>query len=270
MTNTLQRFVAGGRDIRKSRFAEMKMAAAGVEPMGAWLFNRGDADDVMARRMFSRNRIIGARNAPEDRLVIGAPQVFDDYARFGPGDAILTRISEPLEWTMYAIARSTYPTMGATTNERAQIGGWFGNTANRGSSLIFQSMTALRGITYQNPTTPVLVPADLNVPTSSINKWRVYRMWGADTGIRLKNISGDSATNEPVATPIVGGKAAGRQRFAIGCRLESGVPGSYVGHCDIAGLLLFKGAIGPGAVETAIYAQLGKQIEQLAFTELSV
>lgn len=269
MTNTLQRLVLGGNDVRKAANGDTVIDAE-VDVLGFWLFNKktGEADADAIRRC-SRNRAVGARNYPEDRVVIGTPTVFDDCFRFPSTAAIRTQISEPTEWTMYAVARSTYATMGSTSNERAQIGGWFGNTTNHGSSMIFQSMTVVRGITYQNAGTPAIATADLTVPASSINKWRIYRMWGAASSMRLKNESGDSVSNEPTATSLPDTKINGVQKFAVGARLESGAPSTYIGHCDIAALLLVETAIGPGSTETAIVTQLRNQLSLTALSELA-
>lgn len=271
MANSLQRLVVGGKDIRFAPNGQTRFDA-GITVRGFWLFNQAPGESAGdTRRRCAWNRAPGARNAPEDRVIIGAPTPFSNYWRFTSADALRTQFAELTDTTILVIARSQYATLGSTTAERAHMAGFFGNTQNRGTSLVFNTMSVVRGLTYQNPGTPALAPvADLTMPSNTLDKWRIYRLWTSTSAIRLKNISGDSTTNEPSSISLPDDKVNGLQNFSIGARLENGVPSaSYTAHCDIAGVVLLSGAVGSGADETALSVRLRNQMQLAGLTELS-
>ncbi|MCV9960720.1 hypothetical protein OIU34_02310 [Pararhizobium sp. BT-229] len=270
MANSLQRLVTGGKDVRFAANGRTRIAYG--TPLGFWLFNRFSGESsAAAYKRCVRNRIIGAANKPEDHILIGAPVV--DPAggswRWTAADALVLSLYDIGDFTVYAVARSQYATLGSTAPERAHIAGTFGNTANKGASMVFNSMSQVRGITYQNPTTPEIKTHDVNVPTASVDKWRIYRGYFASSSMRLKNCSLDSTDDEPTATALPDGRILGPQPFSIGARMEGNVVSpNYVGHCDIAALLIMSGAIGT-ADETPIINQMRAQLKLAGIIEMS-
>ncbi|MFN4296812.1 MAG: hypothetical protein ACK4FB_08210 [Brevundimonas sp.] len=213
-----------------------------TDPVFAHVFGQARESDADSILHCSFNMVRGDRGAPADRVVTSAPDVFDGYFRFTPGEAVHGRVRETEAMSWYALVRSSDTDIGSASDARAPFISNFRQAASRGSALYFLTNSAIRAQTYDgagNLTTNVL-----NLPTGTANLWRViswHRYLDAGTWKhRLINHSGDSASvsggNNPTPTSMSNDPAIGAYPIAVGDAF-----GIYTKHADIGGAICFPG-----------------------------
>lgn len=170
--------------------------------LGSWIFGRANPDDAVTRSLCKRNRAPLARNAEGDHQIFGAPIIHDDYWEFrGNLDSLRTTLFLPSQFCGYAVAWSTTPNIGSTSNLRAAIVSSFQNSASRGFTAALWNSTLVRGFGYGPTALPVLKQVDLTTPGTAVP--RLYYFERQPTGgandewrVRVINLSEDSDIDE--------------------------------------------------------------------------
>ena len=236
-----------------------------VLPLRAHVFGAARDTDAASRLHCSHNMAPGARRAPADRRITGAPEVNPAFFRFNPGDSIhgLERETEAFTWLLFM--RSTDTDIGQTSNDRAGAMGNFrqGLSIYRGSSVYALTNSAIRAQTYD--VAGGLVTTVLNLPSTTINFWRLIEVTrfldGGTWKLRVVNHFGDSTAlsggNAPVQ-PLAAAPAIGTYPVAFG------YPGEvWTKHLDMRHGKIYPEALGGGdltdavALARATFAQSG-------------
>lgn len=192
-------------------------------------FGATDAESIL---LSARNRAPGADQS--GITPFGGIEVFANFFRFDGGvDAIRTAITEPLEWTMYIVARSSDTGLGADATARARVAGW--RAAGGADSVIYaNNNTAWRTLAYENPTTPAFKTSDLSIP--SVANFTRFAVRVTTTQVQSFNLSGTGSDSAAVSF------AAARHRGGAPFSIGDGFVDTYLKSVDVHSIELHAAA----------------------------
>lgn len=227
-------------------------AALSANLIGAWLFNLMDDEtqDQAAVRC-SYNRAKGASNDQIDRTYPqNKPTFSTNYARFRNDQLLRTNLEDlPLGGgCVFVVSRCQDTGTGATSNDRAFMVGTFGNGANEGFALEYNSYTAGTVRMVDSNAAGTAVVNQVVTAASDLGKWRLWygetgRVSGSDALLELENLDpADGSSPNPTPTTLVGGRKRGNQTITIGGHISvGGTPYNGAIEKDIALVLIFDG-----------------------------
>lgn len=221
--------------------------------IGAFWFNKRDGEtQESAARRGSFNKAKGAANNAADRRWIGGIATFEsNYARFLNGKPLLTNLPDfgAAGGCVFMVTRTMDTTVGATSNDRAQVLGTYGGNTNKGFGVEFAAVSTsiIRAIDYNTAGTIATNSVDTGTVSTDLQKWRLYyaetgRVSGSDKQLNILNLNpGDGTAPAPAPTVLTGGRSVGTQTWAIGGRIsDSATIYTPAVHKDLALVLIFN------------------------------
>lgn len=224
------------------RFRPKAMAAFNT---GFWMFNQkpGETDEMSAKRCAVNMALGASREDIDQRWPNGIPTFESSYARFPNSKPLLTNIPDwgPSGGCLFVVSRTMDATVGATSNDRAYMGGTYGGNSSNGFGLEFSTAISsqVRAIDYNAAGGIETNSVDMGSSITDLQKWRVYLLTsGVD--LQARNMIPADGTPNPTPEPLVGSRRSGSQQFSIGGRISDTV-GNYTPtvHKDIALVALF-------------------------------